>query len=298
MTLSPSKSHGAGAENHGAESHGTLPNEGARIQRQLANAIYEHRVKPGTKLPELDLCGIYGTTRGVIRKVLDRLASEQLVELIPNRGAFVAQPSVELTRDTYSLRRILEAGVVRTLAKNAKRPWLKGVRLQVGEEREANRVGDTGRYIQLAGKFHLDLAAATGNSALEQHLNRVVSQTSLMTALYDVPGTNSCSVHEHLEILDAIEAGDYANAERLMEDHLIGCERQLRLDQEDTPGLDLAQALGGLRTEPPATAATGIKPITKRAPGRNGAIRKLAAKPPPSPSAPSKSARSRKTGGR
>ena len=104
------------------------------------------------------------------------------------------------------LRRILEAGVVRTLAKSSQQLWLNDVRLQVAEEREANRVGDNGRYIRLAGKFHLDLAAATGNAALNQHLKRVVAQTSLMTALYDVPGTNTCSVHEHLEILNAIEA--------------------------------------------------------------------------------------------
>lgn len=294
MTLSFSKPHDTSAENHGAESQGSVPSDEARIQKQLANAIYEHRVKPGTKLPEVDLCGIYGTTRGVIRKVLDRLASEQLVDLIPNRGAFVARPSVVLTRDTYSLRRILEAGVVRTLAKSmsiiAKRPWLKDVRLQVGEEREANRVGDTGRYIRLAGKFHLDLAEATGNSALEQHLKRVVSQTSLMTALYDVPGTNTCSVHEHLEILDAIEAGDYDKAERQMEEHLLGCERQLRLDPEDAPGLDLAQALCGLQTRTPATATGGGKPSAQKTRQRAGCQA--------APSACSKSARGRNTGGR
>lgn len=213
------------------------------IQKHLSNAIYEHRVRPGTKLPEADLCRIYGVNRGVIRKVLDRLATDQLIELIPNRGAFVARPSVELTRDVYALRRILEAGVVRSLAKAPLHPWLKDVRQQVGEEREANRLGDTGRYIRLAGKFHLDLAAATRNSALEQHLRRVVSQTSLMVALYEVPGTNTCSVYEHLEILQAIEAGDYNSAERLMEEHLLGCERQLHLSDEEPQVTDLAQAL-------------------------------------------------------
>jgi DNA-binding GntR family transcriptional regulator len=244
MTLNSGKSQEYEAGGVVGESPDRDESVESRIQRQIELAIYEHRVKPGTKLPELDLCRIYNTSRGVIRKVLGRLASEQLVELIPNRGAFVARPSVEYTRDTYSLRRILEAGVVRTLAKTTEQLWLNDVRLQVAEEREANRVGDNGRYIRLAGKFHLDLAAATGNAALNQHLKRVVSQTSLMTALYDVPGTNTCSVHEHLEILDAIEAGDFTHAERLMEDHLIGCERQLRLDEGEAPSLDLAQALG------------------------------------------------------
>ena len=181
-----------------------------RMRRQLAEAIYEHRLPPGTKLPEIELCGIFGVTRGAVRKVLTRLAAEELLDLIPNRGAFVARPSVEETRDVYELRRILEAGVVSALARHAPHRWLDDLRRQVAEEREANRIGDTPRYIRLAGKFHLDLVAATGNAALEQHLKRVVSRTSLMVALYDVPGTNTCSCHEHLEILDAIEAGDYA----------------------------------------------------------------------------------------
>jgi DNA-binding GntR family transcriptional regulator len=226
-------------------------NDEARVQQRLSAAIYEHRLPPGTKLPEADLCRILGTSRGTLRKVLDRLAHEQLVDLIPNRGAFVAKPSVKTTREVYALRRILEGGVVRTLAGCQCGPWLKDVRAQVAEEREANRVGDTSRYIRLAGKFHLDLAAATGNSALEQHLRRVVSQTSLMVALYDMRGNNPCSVHEHLEILQAIESGKHAEAEKLMEEHLVGLERQLRLDDEDAASVDLADAL----TAPAASAA-------------------------------------------
>ena len=238
----------------------SLASEETRVQQKLAEAIYEHRIPPGTKLPEADLCRILNTSRGTLRKALDRLADEQLVEQIPNRGAFVAKPSVETTRDVYALRRILEAGVVRSLARCDCTPWINDVRAQVGEEREANRSGDTSRYIRLAGKFHLDLAAATGNQALNPHLKRVVAQTSLMTALYDVPGTNTCSVHEHLEILEAIEAGKLDHAERLMEDHLVGCERQLHLGDEPR-AVDLSRALGGIASAAPVKAAKPAKPV-------------------------------------
>jgi len=237
-----------------------------QLQQQLSDAIFEHRIPPGTKLPELDLCRIYGVTRGVIRKVLAHLASEQLVDLFPNRGAFVARPSVELTRDVFALRRILESGVVRCLAHaSQQRGWLDTVRRQVAEEREANRTGDTGRYIRLAGKFHLDLALETGNAALEQHLRRVVSQTSLMVALYESPGSNTCSALEHLEILEAIAAREFARAEQLMEEHLLACERQLRLDEEAAPAVNLADALRG-----PAqgTAPGGVHGTTSRTAAR------------------------------
>ena len=63
--------HSGNAQEHAADARTTglcVPDESdeTRIQKQLANAIYEHRVRPGTKLPEADLCRIYGTTRGVI----------------------------------------------------------------------------------------------------------------------------------------------------------------------------------------------------------------------------------------
>ena len=236
----------------------------SRMQRRLADAIFEHRIAPGTKLPESDLCRIFGITRGDVRKVLNRLAAEQLIELIPNRGAFVARPSVEETREVYELRRILESGVLRCLARHphGSPRWLDKVRRQIADEREANRAGDTSRYIRLAGKFHLDLAAATGNSALEQQLKRVVSQTSLMVALYDLPGTNACSFHEHLEILDAVEAGDYAKAESLMDEHLLGCERQLRLGGEPQR-VDLEQVLGAMPESPPERRPAAARPPRK-----------------------------------
>lgn len=220
-----------------------------RVAASIAAAIFEHRLPPGTKLPEADLCRIFGVSRGLVRKVLSRLAAEELLELIPNRGAFVAKPTVEDTRDVYELRRILETGVVRTLARRAAHsapdasPRIDELRRQIEAEREANRAGDTSRYIRLAGQFHLDLGALTGNAALLAQLRRVISQTSLMVALYDLPGSNSCSFHEHLEILGAVEAGNYDTAERLMEEHLVGLERQLRLDDEPRR-VDLDRALG------------------------------------------------------
>lgn len=255
-----------------------LTGDDLHMQQQVADAIFEHRLPPGTKLPEADLGHIFGVSRGTVRKVLGRLAAEQLVELIPNRGAFVARPSVDETRDVFELRRILEAGVVRCLATRgpATHSWLDPIRHQIAQEREANRQGDTPRYIRLAGKFHLDLAAASGNAALEHHLKRVVSQTSLMVALYDVPGSNTCSFHEHLEILESIKLGDFSNAERLMDEHLRGFERQLRLDDDEAPKVDLVAAL---KAQPNRSSQSPASAPVRKPPG---SIHKSLHQPPAS----------------
>ena len=52
------------------------------------------------------------------------------------------------------------------------------------------------------------------------------------------------------ELRRILEAGDYTRAERLMEEHLLGCERQLRLGGEPQR-VDLEQALGAVSEGPP-----------------------------------------------
>ena len=65
------------------------------IVEKIFAAILEHRLAPGTKLGEDRLATIFGASRAKIREVLAKLAHEQVVELIPQRGAFVARPSIE-----------------------------------------------------------------------------------------------------------------------------------------------------------------------------------------------------------
>ncbi|WP_373563387.1 winged helix-turn-helix domain-containing protein [Achromobacter xylosoxidans] len=67
----------------------------ADMERRICEAVYEsvmsQRLTPGTKLPEAALCDIFGVSRSVARKALQRLAHEHVVDLHHNRGAVVAK---------------------------------------------------------------------------------------------------------------------------------------------------------------------------------------------------------------
>src|ERR1700712_1276566 len=84
----------------------------ADIHERIYNAIVEHRLMPGTKLPEEHVAELFSVSRTQVRGVLQRLAVEQLVTLIPNRGAFVATPSADEARDVLGVRRTLEPAIV------------------------------------------------------------------------------------------------------------------------------------------------------------------------------------------
>ena len=84
----------------------------------MLTAIVEHDLAPGTKLPEDTLADTFGVSRTRVRKVLQQLAHEGMVQLERHRGATVARPSAKEARDIFDLRRILEAGMMRLLAGN------------------------------------------------------------------------------------------------------------------------------------------------------------------------------------
>ena len=64
----------------------------------------------------MQLANLFGVKRGLIRKVLTRLAHSRLVEQTPNRGATVAKPvGARKGKDLFAARRVLESAILETL---------------------------------------------------------------------------------------------------------------------------------------------------------------------------------------
>src|SRR5690348_9977231 len=141
-----------------------------RVHRELFDAIIDHRVPPGTPLPEDTLAGAFGVSRTVVRKALLRLGHEKLAELRPNRGAVVARPTVEEARAVFEARRVVEAAVVGAAVERARDADLEAVRARLAAEWAAERAGDRRTCLRLSGDFHRDLAAAAGNPVLAEFL--------------------------------------------------------------------------------------------------------------------------------
>jgi len=99
--------------------------EGEIYEAVLA-ALLDGRLPAGTPLREQHLAAMFGATRGRARKVLMRLGHEGRLELIPNRGAFVPTPSLADARRVFEARRVLEAGIVATLAQGIVKRALEG----------------------------------------------------------------------------------------------------------------------------------------------------------------------------
>ncbi len=211
----------------------------ARLQRENTHdeiyekiyvAILEHRLHPGTKLVEERLADIFSVSRARVREVLARLAHEQIVELYPQRGAYVAKPTIEQALDVFEARRLIEPAVLRRLIETLTPEKLARLRRHQDLEVDARRRDDKRAVIRLSGEFHSLAAELAGNTALARSMRELSVLTCLMIFLYDAPTTTSCRADEHSQIIDAIAKRDAARAERLMLEHLNHIEGSMKLE--------------------------------------------------------------------
>ena len=78
---------------------------------RICSTIMDHTLPPGTRLIEHRLCEIFGLGRTRVRQVLQRLANERLVTLLPNRGAEVSKPSPQDALDIFDFLPLAEKNV-------------------------------------------------------------------------------------------------------------------------------------------------------------------------------------------
>ncbi len=221
----------------------------ADIHQSIYDAIVEHRLMPGTKLSEERVAELFAVSRTQVRGALQRLAVEQLVTLIPNRGAFVTTPSAEEAHDVLSVRRTLEpAAVARLIERIAagKAPTaVKQLRALVKREQQAHARGDRRQAVRLSGDFHVVLAELSGSSILARLMRELTPLTCLAILTFEAPTAVACPNDEHALLIDAIEAGDADGAARLMTEHLNHIENALKLDAQEVQEIDLADVLFG-----------------------------------------------------
>ncbi len=194
----------------------------------LSGTLLSGCLGAGTKLGEQRLATIFDVSRERIRKVLHRLGHERLIEVLPNRGAFVVNPSLQDARQVYEARRILEGGIAWRVAMSLTSEQQSQLRSHFVTEEHAHCHANRAESIRLSGAFHILLAEMTGNDFVMRQMQELVSRNSMLVALFEDDSANSCGIDEHDAIMQALESHDPARAASAMTAHLSLIETRLR----------------------------------------------------------------------
>jgi DNA-binding GntR family transcriptional regulator len=217
------------------------------IYRNILEAVVEHRLPPGTKLTEEQLCAVFGVSRTIVRSALQALAHDHIVTLARNRGAFVSAPSVEEARDLFAARKLVECAIASEVAAHIQPPQIASLRALLAEEQAALDRGDRGVAIRLSGAFHVEVAATSGEGVLTTFLRSLVSRSSLVIALYGRTQMSACGHDEHVALLSALKSRDGKSAALLMARHLDHILGDLDLTSQEVATVDVAAILSQSR---------------------------------------------------
>lgn len=234
-TAQPGKEQGAGAK--ADNGIGSDP-----VFQAIVRAIVMRRLRPGTKLGEDVIAQMFQTNRMHVRKVFAHLAYRGIVNLQPNRGAFVARPTVEEAHQVFEARRAVERACVERLIEVLTPEAVQRLRAHNHAEQDADR-GDRLAFIAMSGEFHMMIARLGGNPILCKFMEELTAQTSLIIAEYEYPGSTDCSPDCHPQLVGLIEARDKAGAVKLMDEHLEQMWSRLDLGNHDAAADNIARAL-------------------------------------------------------
>lgn len=216
------------------------------IAQDIADAIVEKRLPPGTWLREEALGRVYQVSRTKIRAALVALSKDKLIEMIPDKGAFVSKPSIQEAREVFAVRRVLETEVVRQFIAKASAEDYRMLEQHIKFERTALRSKTTTGSVRekLLGDFHVVLAQAAGNVTLAELVREMVARSSLIAMLYHSSNDPQCSSDEHADFLRICRTGNIEAAVLNMMEHLDRIENSLELNM-DQPirQLDLVKSL-------------------------------------------------------
>lgn len=205
---------------------------------RLRRSILEGDLAPGARLQEVELAAQLGMSRTPVREALRVLSSQGLVEILPNRGARVAQWSVKDLEEIYELRVMLESyGAHRAASRMSSAQVDVLTTLCEQMEHRARRGGkhDLLEISELNARFHRHIVDAADNPRLATMLASVV-QVPLVTRTftYYSPEALARSMGHHRELTAAIRAGAPEWASSVMRSHIIAAHTVL-VSSESAP---------------------------------------------------------------
>lgn len=192
----------------------------------LRQSVYEAMVEliadgvltPGQHLVETELARHLGVSRQPVREALHRLEAEGWVDLRPSQGAFVHVPTDQEVDQLLDVRELLEVEIARLAARSASPAAVARLRVIWHEGEVAVESGEVERAVSANNEFHAVLAAAAGNAVLAE-LAAIVARRVRWYYRLVAPLRGQGSWSEHLDLIDAIEAGDPDRAALIARGH-------------------------------------------------------------------------------
>jgi len=208
----------------------------------IVNDVMEQRIGPGTRLSEKSLCERFGVSRMYVRRALLTLSNKGVVELQANKGARIRKPTLQQAVILFETRRVIESIIINSVVLQRSEADIVKLNAHMALEEQAFVNNNRHQLIRLSGEFHLLIASFQANHLLIGFMQTLVTESSLITAMYGQHSFSNCPPSEHRDLVDSIKNQDQQLALALMMAHLEHIEADLALSC--MPNIDVSEKSG------------------------------------------------------
>ena len=177
---------------------------------------------PKADISEKRLQEELGISRTPIHEALKRLEDERFVETYSRKGTFVTDVTMEVVRDLYETRLLIEPSITRDAVGLLPREWMEDLRRRLMEERPFQERKDIHAVMALDTELHTTVASYCTNAFLRDSLRLVYEHDRRIRLKTERnPAQVRFSQREQVTMLEAMLAGDKERTEQLARSHVI-----------------------------------------------------------------------------
>lgn len=193
-----------------------------RVFHKLRDDILSGKYEENEELKEVAIGEELGVSRTPVREAFRQLELEGLIQIIPNKGAYVTGITEKDVKDIYMIRSLLEGLCARWATEHITQEQLAEMEENIYLSKFHAQKGHLEQLADLDNRFHDIMYEACDSKILEHQLkdfHQYVLRVRRKTLASKNRGPKSNEEHE--EILQAIKAGDGELAEQLANRHMI-----------------------------------------------------------------------------
>lgn len=191
------------------------------VADRVRNLIEQGELVSGERIPERELCEAFGVSRTPLREALMVLASEGLVELLPNRGARVKQLTYKMVQDTYDLMAALEGLGGELACQHIEDEEIERIAALHEQMLAYYRDRKLAEYFQANQQIHESILEASCNEALLEmygNLSQRVKRVRYTKEMSDDYWRRA--VEDHEAMITALKQRDGKRLGQILRDHL------------------------------------------------------------------------------
>ena len=198
-----------------------------RVVDHVSERIISGDLPPGSKVTEDQIASEFGVSRTPVREAVKRLAELGLIVIRPRSGLEVASIDERDVQEITELRAELEAFALRLAASHMTPEDVEELEQISRRCEELAEEGNRSKAFIEDSRFHLAMAALSGNRHLEETLRRLDVKVQLCRMFLCLSDAKvRADVRFHRRILAAIKKGDAEQAEVLLRKHVNGMSRK------------------------------------------------------------------------